>query len=104
MRIYLAGGMTGYPDLNFPLFHSEAARLRALGYKVVNPAEINPDINADWNACMRSDIVELVTCQAIALLPGWQESRGAKLERHISEALGMLVLDAHLLVAEMVAA
>jgi hypothetical protein len=93
--------MSSIPDLNFPLFNSEAARLRALGYKVVNPAEINPDINADWHACMRSDIVELVTCQAIAMLPGWAQSRGARLEHHIAEALGMLVLDADELVAEL---
>lgn len=34
MRIYLAGPMTGYPKLNHPLFHSEAERLRRLGYDV----------------------------------------------------------------------
>lgn len=68
-RIYLAGPMTGLPELNFPLFKSEAARLRALGFDVVNPAEISPDPGACWRACMKADIRELVTCDAIALLP-----------------------------------
>ena len=48
MRIYVAGPMTGHPQLNFPAFHTEAARLRALGYEVVNPAELNADPGADW--------------------------------------------------------
>ena len=38
--IYIAGPMTGLPDLNFPTFHTEAARLRSLGHEVINPAEI----------------------------------------------------------------
>ena len=89
MRIYLAGPMTGYADLNFPAFHSEAGRLRGIGHTVINPAEVNPDPNAKWSDCMRADIRELVTCDAVALLPGWEKSRGATLEHHIATALGM---------------
>ena len=89
-RFYLAGPMTGLPLLNFPAFNAEAGRLRALGFDVVNPAEINTDPNA---SCMRDDIKELVTCDAIILLPGWDKSRGANLEFHIAERLEM---DVHL--------
>ena len=31
-RIYLSGPMSSLPELNFPAFHAEAARLRALGF------------------------------------------------------------------------
>lgn len=92
MRIYVAGPMTGIPDLNFPLFHATAARLRAEGHDVVNPAEINADPAAGWITCMRADIRELVTCDAIYLLPGWELSRGARLEEHIARSLGFKVL------------
>lgn len=92
MRIYVAGPMTGLPELNFPAFHAAAAKLRALGNDVVNPAEINVDPSAGWAACMRADIAQLVTCQAIYLLPGWDASRGARLEAHIAESLGMAVM------------
>lgn len=91
-RWYVAGPMTGYPDLNFPAFHRAAADLRALGHHVENPAEINPMIGADWADCMRADIRHLVTCDAILTLPGWTESRGASLEVHIAQALGMRIL------------
>ena len=90
-RIYIAGKMTGLPDLNFPAFHAEAARLRAAGHDAVNPAEINADPSAEWHVCMRADIAQLVTCDAIHMLPGWESSRGATLEHHIATALGLTI-------------
>lgn len=94
-RIYLSGPMTGLPDLNFPAFHAEAARLRGLGWDVVNPAELNPDPKADWVSCMRVDIAALMTCGAIALLPGYDESKGASLELHIARWLNYSVINSY---------
>lgn len=90
-RVYIAGPMSGYPELNFPAFRVEAAALRAVGLDVVNPAEINVDPSTGWSACMRADIAQLVTCDRIHLLPGWSRSKGASLEHHIGRALGLLV-------------
>lgn len=81
--------MTGLPELNFPAFHAEASRLRKLGYEVTNPAEINPDPLASWLDCMRADIAQLVYCDAIVFLPGWELSRGANIERDIAFKLGL---------------
>lgn len=89
--LYLSGPMTGLPDLNMPAFHAAAARLRAAGYTVVNPAEINSDPAADWHACMRADIKALCDCDAIALMPQWGQSKGAHLELHIAHRLGLEV-------------
>jgi hypothetical protein len=85
--------MTGLPELNFPAFHAATATLRAQGHEVVNPAEINPDTTMAWHACMRRDIAELVTCDAIHLLDGWQNSKGATLEHHIAERLGLVITE-----------
>lgn len=93
-RIYIAGQMTGFPQLNFPAFHSAAAEWRAKGWHVENPAEINPDPGAQWLDCMRADIARLVTCDAICLLPGWKLSRGARIEAHIARELGLVVHEA----------
>lgn len=102
MRIYVAGPMTGLPELNFPAFHAASARLRAAGHVVVNPAEINADPAAGWEQCMRADIAQLVTCDALAHLAGWEQSRGASLEHYIAERLGMRCgpVDAFLELAE----
>jgi hypothetical protein len=90
-RIYIAGPMTGFPELNFPAFHAATAEWRAKGWHVENPAEINADPKKGWNECMRADIPRLVTCDAIYLLPGWKLSRGARIEAHIARELGMAV-------------
>lgn len=88
-RIYIAGPMTGLPELNFPAFHTAAVALRTLGHDAVNPAEINADPNAEWLACMRADLAQLVTCDAVYMLPGWEDSRGAKLEHDVACGLGL---------------
>ena len=88
-KLYICGPMSSLPNLNFPAFHAEAGRLRALGYEVSNPAEINPDQTMGWEQCMRRDIPELVKCDGVVLLPGWERSRGATLEAHIAHSLGM---------------
>ena len=94
-KIYIAGAMTGIKDLNFPAFHAEAARLRAMGYAVANPAEICADQSTSWAEYMRRDIAQLVTCDAVRLLPGWTDSSGARLEEHIAMRLGMKIILPH---------
>lgn len=89
MKVYLAGPMTGLPALNHPAFHDAAGRLRARGIEVVNPAEIVKDQGLAWADCLRRDIPELVSCEAIVLLPRWDTSRGARLECTIATGLGM---------------
>ena len=97
--IYLSGPMTGLPGHNFPAFHAEAARLRALGYTVVNPAEINHVRPGDWHQCLRADLKALLDCDAIVLLDGWETSQGAHLELHVAHRVGLEVLQARELVA-----
>lgn len=91
-RLYIAGPMTGLPDLNFPAFHAAAERLRDEGWEVINPAELNPDPATQWRDAMRVDIKALVDCHAIALLPGWRRSKGAFLEYTIAATLGLGVI------------
>jgi hypothetical protein len=73
--------MTGIEGLNFPAFNAEAARLRALGFTVINPAEVNPDPTTPWADCMFRDLQELTHCDGIVMLPGWEKSPGAQIER-----------------------
>ena len=93
-RIYLAGPMTGLPDFNYPAFNAEAARLRALGYQVENPAENTAPPCGKWEQYMRTAIRQMLTCSMVALLPGWDQSRGATLECSLALELGLQVTPA----------
>ena len=98
-RLYLAGPMTGFEDFNFPAFNKMAAELRARGYAVENPAEHGVVDGADWVDCMAYDLTRLGLCGQVAALPGWENSKGARLEVHIARELGMRVVNAHDLVS-----
>ncbi|WP_350649700.1 DUF4406 domain-containing protein [Pseudomonas sp. HY13-MNA-CIBAN-0226] len=102
-RLYLAGPMTGFEDFNFPAFNKMAADLRARGYVVENPAEHGVVEDADWADYMAYDLTRLGLCGQVAVLPGWENSKGARLEVHIARELGMTVANAHDLVSMEVA-
>jgi hypothetical protein len=93
MKVYISGPITGYPDLNRDAFTAAAAALKAHGFEPLNPHDCVPNSDtATWEECLRADIAALVQeCDGIALIEGWQESRGSKLEVHIGMALHMKV-------------
>lgn len=101
--VYIAGPMTGYEDYNYPAFHAAAERWRDAGWQVFNPAEhelptaeqeatLTPDeIRALY---MRKDLEWVMASDAIAVLPGWQKSKGANVEVAVARILNLPVLDA----------
>lgn len=90
--IYVAGPMTGLPDFNYPAFNAAAAKLRAMGHTVLNPAENPTPPCGTWQAYMRMALAQLVQCECIVLLPGWTESRGALIERWLAQVLQIEVM------------
>ena len=98
MTLYLAGPMTGYPDWNFPAFHAAAERLRDKGHAVLNPAEnFGGDPTRPRADYMRLDLAHLLAAEGVAVLPGWERSRGASLEVAVARELGLPVVDAETL-------
>lgn len=103
-RIYLAGPMTGIPQMNFPAFDAAAKDLRARGYDVVSPAELDDpedrtaalasedgDINKmgpgrSWGFFLARDVKIIADegIEAIVCLSDWYESRGARLETFVA--------------------
>lgn len=113
MRLYIAGPMTGFPLYNFPAFDYAEAQALDAGFTVVTPANItrslwrerfgcdyNPAIDkAEWGdpivaEMFKRDLAAVCEADAIALLEGWQKSKGANLELAVARALGKKVLDA----------
>lgn len=95
MRIYIAGPMSGYKKFNYPAFHEAEARLREAGYEPVNPAkgyQISEDGDSlaegvTYQDCLREALKDLLTCDGVALLPGWEDSVGASLEYSVAYVL-----------------
>jgi hypothetical protein len=89
--------MTGLPGHNVEAFNVETERLRHLGYFVINPVEVAEEIgpNPTWQDCIRADVKVLAGCDALVLLPGWQESTGSMLELQLAFQLGLLIRQAH---------
>lgn len=89
--LYISGPITGLADLNKPAFATAATQLRALGYAVINPHEIGApsELLLPWADYLRADLIAMLQgANALALLPGWERSRGATLECHVANALG----------------
>ena len=97
-RIYIAGPMTGMPEHNFPAFHGAAGRLRQAGWDAVNPAEnFQGRTDLPRETYIRADVSLMMSCDAVAMLPCWEQSRGAKLEYLLAQEMGMEVIDAETL-------
>ncbi len=93
MKVYLSGKITGlvYEDA-LRMFAEAAAEIERCGHEAVNPMAIETDPNLPWAEYMKRDIPHLLGCEAIYLLPNWKDSKGARLEKHIAEELGLLIV------------
>lgn len=110
MRIYLAGPMRGKPNFNAPIFRKAAASLRSRGHDVFSPVESTESIyglfvcedadgdealaGIDGRVVYAADLNWLCrNAEAVALLPGWERSLGARAERAAAEALGLEICE-----------
>ena len=87
--IYVCGPMAGKDEYNFPAFRLVTAELRKMAYEVVCPTEINTiEANLLWHEYLKKDIAQMMRCDSIAYLPGWENSKGASFEMLIAMTLG----------------
>lgn len=97
MKIYLSGPMTGYPELNYPLFNKTTELFRGLGHTVMNPAEweILNDCAFDLKKAF-ADYCHFIIWEAemVVVLDGWNHSPGATAEVSLAKAIGTPVLEA----------
>lgn len=92
MRLYISGPMTGYPHFNHFAFDAARSQLIAWGHEPIDPSRHPVVATNTWADYMRTDLRDLLDAEGVAVLDGWECSRGAVLEVHVAHALGMTVL------------
>lgn len=111
MKVYLAGPMSGIPYFNHPAFNAAAKELRDKGHEVFNPAELGnttygdkapasgnveeavAGYGFDYKECLKMDLAWIFdNAEAIALLPGWEKSKGVTAELALARALGLKLM------------
>ncbi len=89
MKIYISGKISGLDrDEVVEKFTKAEESLTAAGYQVVNPLRNGLPYEAPWESHMAMDIIHLLGCDGIYLLPCWTDSKGAMLEKKIAEFTG----------------
>jgi len=97
--------MRGIPEFNFPAFDAHASHLRGSGHEVFNPAEedrargFDPSTDAaqDTSFYMAIDLPEVCKADAVAVLDGWEKSKGCAVELAVARMLGKPILSAYTL-------
>ena len=93
MKIYLSGQISG-TELSYTRkrFGDVADTLRALGHEVTNPL-CNGLSEADpWEEHIAKDIINLIDCEGIYMLQGWEDSQGARIEYAIAKEIELKVM------------
>lgn len=111
VKTYLAGPMRGYAQFNFPAFFEAERDLKAAGLTVFNPArhdvettgfefwrydgtEDLSEIGFDLRAALSDDLLFIAReADAVVVLPGWEDSKGARAEVATAHALGLMVFE-----------
>lgn len=94
-KIYLAGSITGHPDY-MERFDRAHKHLEDHGWHVFNPARASaslPVAEMTRQNFMDFGLAILSMCNAIALMPGWEQSSGVRMERAYAEANRMRVIE-----------
>lgn len=103
-KVYTAGPLSADTESQKQAFRDRMraaeAALKATGHEVVCPLDNGLHVDAKWEEHMRADIPLMLTCDTVALLDGWADSRGARIEYQLAKDLGLRVVPLVILLSQ----
>jgi len=91
-KIYIAGKVSGEPIAECTMkFGIVQKQVEALGFIAINPLAVVGDWKTTWEEAMKKCIKALMDCDGMVLLPDWEQSTGAKIERQLAEDLCLTI-------------
>ncbi len=89
--IYISGPMTGIEDLNRAAFERAEKKIQEMGHIALNPHRF-PELETYEDYLLLDIEMIAMAADAVALLPGWEKSHGAKKELAAAISLGLEIL------------
>lgn len=87
-KIYISGAISTNPD--YKKQFTEKFRELESDYTVLTPLFINAELS--WKDYMRIDLAMISVCDAVYMMKGWEDSRGAKIEQFFAEINGKEII------------
>lgn len=91
-KIYISGPITGKEDTAEQRFEEAEKYCLEKGFEPVNPMKLNhSNHDQSWESFMKEDLKAMMECEAIYLIEGWSNSKGALEEKRLAQKLGLKI-------------
>ena len=101
MKLYVSGPITNVEN-HIELFRFSCEKLQQYGFQTLDPHDIQKPCQEKcggfmqdfryrhtWECNLKYDIIKMLECDGVALMPGYEFSNGANLESYIARKLYM---------------